>query len=86
MERRRPVRAGGTGIRKSTIIGLTPLAWLADVVLVGARLGKLVELVNEHDLEWVSALDARYSGLVAKTPWIASITIARLDKSGGAAG
>jgi hypothetical protein len=58
----------------------------ADVVLVGARLGKLVDLVNEHDLDWVAVLDARYSNLVAKSPWIASITIARLDKSGSAAG
>jgi hypothetical protein len=56
----------------------------ADVVLVGARLGKLVDLVNEHDLDWVAALDARYSPLAGKAPWIASITIARIDKQDGA--
>lgn len=58
----------------------------ADVVLVGARLGKLVELLQEHDLDSVSVVDARYANLLAKSPWVASIAIARLDKSGGAAG
>ena len=58
----------------------------ADVVIVGARLGKLVELVNEHALDSVSVVDARYASLLAKSPWVASIAIARLDKSGGAAG
>jgi hypothetical protein len=58
----------------------------ADVVLVGARLGKLVDLVNEHDLDWVAALDARDSPLASKAPWIASITIARIDKQDGATG
>jgi len=58
----------------------------ADVVLVGARLGKLVELVNEHDLNSVSVVDARYAGMLTKSPWVASIAIARLDKSGSAAG
>jgi len=58
----------------------------ADVVLVGARLGKLVELINEHDLGSVSAVDARYANLLVRAPWVASIAIARLDKSSGAAG
>lgn len=58
----------------------------ADVVLVGARLGKLVDLVNEHDLEWVAVVDARHAGLLARALWVASIAINRLDKSGGAAG
>jgi len=58
----------------------------ADVVMVGARLGKLVELINEHDLGSVSAVDARYANLLVRAPWVASIAIARLDKSGSAAG
>lgn len=53
----------------------------ADVVLVGARLGKLVELINEHDLGSVSVVDARHAGLLARAPWVASIAIAPLDKS-----
>lgn len=57
----------------------------ADVVLVGARFGKLVELVHEHDLEWVAVVDARHAGLLARAPWVASIAINRLDKSGGSA-
>ena len=57
----------------------------ADVVLVGARLAKLVELINEHDLASVSVVDARHAGLLARAPWVASIAIARLDKSSGAA-
>jgi hypothetical protein len=56
------------------------------VVLVGARFGKLVELVHEHDLEWVAVVDARHAGLLARAPWVASIAVNRLDKSGGAAG
>jgi hypothetical protein len=57
----------------------------ADVVIVSARLGKPVELINEHDLGSVSAADARYVNLLVRAPWVASIAIARLDKSGGAA-
>jgi hypothetical protein len=58
----------------------------ADVVIVGARLGKLVELLNEHDLGSVSVVDARYAATLGKQPWVASIVIARLDKSSGVAG
>lgn len=58
----------------------------ADVVLVGARLAKLVDLIHEHDLDWVAVVDARHAGLLARAPWVATIAIARLDKSGGAAG
>ena len=58
----------------------------ADVAIVGARLGKLVELINEHGLASVSALDARYAGTVGRGPWVASITIARLDRPGGGLG
>jgi len=58
----------------------------ADVVIVGARLGKLVDLLNEHDLGSVSVVDARYAGMLVRSPWVASITIARLDKSISAAG
>ena len=56
----------------------------ADVAIVGARLGKLVDLINEHGLASVSAVDARYAGTVGRGPWVAKITIARIDKPGGA--
>jgi hypothetical protein len=46
----------------------------------------LVELINEHDLGSVSVVDARYAGTPGKQPWVASIAIACLDKSTGAAG
>jgi hypothetical protein len=58
----------------------------ADVVIVGARLGKLVELINEHGLASVSAQDARYAGTVGRGPWVAKITIARIDKPGAGLG
>jgi hypothetical protein len=58
----------------------------ADVAIVGTRLGKLVELINEHGLASVSAVDARYAGTVGRGPWVASITIARLDKPGAGLG
>ncbi|MDD2763857.1 MAG: hypothetical protein PHE83_07800 [Opitutaceae bacterium] len=50
------------------------------MVVTGARLGKLVDLINEHGLASVSAQDARYAGTVGRGPWVAKITIARLDK------
>ena len=58
----------------------------ADVVVTGARLGKLVELINEHGLASVSAVDARYAGTVGRGPWVAKITIVRIDKPGGILG
>jgi hypothetical protein len=56
------------------------------VVITGARLGKLVDLINEHGLASVSAVDARYAGTVGRGPWVGAITIARLDKLGGIPG
>jgi len=58
----------------------------ADVVIRGARLGKLVEAVHERALAAVMPLDARYAGTLGKQPWVASVEISRLDKSNGAAG
>jgi hypothetical protein len=58
----------------------------ADVVIRGARLGKLVEAVHERALAAVMPLDARYAGTLGKQPWVASVAISRLDKSNGAAG
>jgi len=52
----------------------------ADVVVTGARLAKLVDLVNEHDLDSVSALDARYAGTLGSNPWVAKIAIAHIGK------
>lgn len=58
----------------------------ADVAIVGARLGKLVELISAHNLTSVSAQDARYAGTVGRGPWVARIAIARIDKPSGALG
>lgn len=57
----------------------------ADVVLRGARLGKLVEAINDRALAAVMPVDARYAGTLGKQPWVASVTIARIDKQGGTA-
>jgi hypothetical protein len=58
----------------------------ADVVVFGARLGKLVEAVNERSLASVMPLDARYADILGRQPWVARVTIARIDKANGAAG
>jgi len=65
---------------------LTQAFSTADVAIVGTRLGKLVELINEHGLTSVSAVDARYAGTVGRGPWVARITIARIDKPGAIVG
>ena len=58
----------------------------ADVVIFGARLVRLTDLLREHKLAVVRPLSGRYSNLEPTQPWVAEIVIARLDKSGGAAG
>ncbi len=58
----------------------------ADVVLTGARLAKLIELLHDHSLGSVTPLDARYSNALGKAPWVARIVVSRIDKSGSAAG
>jgi hypothetical protein len=58
----------------------------ADVVVFGARLGKLVEAVNERSLAAVLPLDARYADTLARQPWVGRVTISRIDKSNGAVG
>lgn len=52
----------------------------ADVVVLGARLGKLVEALNEHVLATVMPLDARYANALGQRPWVARIVISRIDK------
>jgi hypothetical protein len=52
----------------------------ADVVIVGARLGKLVELIGTHDLAAVSVLDARYAGTLGRDPWVGGITVTHIGK------
>jgi hypothetical protein len=47
----------------------------ADVVLVGARLSLLVELLGNNNLASVTALDARFAETLGKNPWVAKITI-----------
>ncbi len=54
----------------------------ADVVVTGARLGRLAEALRDHSLEWVAALDPRYAATFGRNPWVAAITIARMDKTG----
>jgi len=58
----------------------------ADVVLLGARLARLVELLHDHSLGAVTPLDARYSNALGKAPWVARIVVSRIDKSTGAPG
>ena len=58
----------------------------ADVVVLGARLGKLVEAIHERSLEAITPLGARYAEALGQKPWVASVVISRLDKSNGAAG
>ena len=58
----------------------------ADVVMVGARLVRLTDLVREHKLAVVRTLPGRYSELEPHQSFVAEIVIRRLDKSGGAAG
>jgi hypothetical protein len=57
----------------------------ADVVVTGARLAKLADLIKTHELASVSALDARYANADAGQPWVGKIAIERLDKPGGGA-
>ncbi len=57
----------------------------ADVVVLGARLAKLVELIQAHELASVIALDARYANADGGQPWVGKIAIERFDKSGGGA-
>jgi hypothetical protein len=56
----------------------------ADVVILGARLARLVELIGSHELAAVVAVDVRYANAEAAQPWVASIAINRLDKPGSA--
>ncbi len=62
----------------------------ADVIVRGARLAPLVELLAAHKLAALEALasdvGARYANLQPSEPWVAVITIARLDRPGSAAG
>jgi len=58
----------------------------ADVVIFGARLVRLTDLLREHKLAVVRPLSGRYSNLEPTQPWVAEIVIARIDKSGGAPG
>jgi hypothetical protein len=47
----------------------------ADVVLVGARLGGLIEPVTNASVASVTALDAHFAGALGKDPWVSKITI-----------
>lgn len=57
----------------------------ADVVVFGARLAFLVDLLRDHKLAAVWPLAERYSNLEPSQPFVSAITIRMLDKSGGAA-
>jgi hypothetical protein len=56
----------------------------ADVVVLGARLGKLLESIAEQSLAAVVPLDARYQATLGRGPWVASIAVNRIDEPGGA--
>lgn len=58
----------------------------ADVVVFGARLSHLVELLREHKLMAVSAMAERYVNLDTSQPFVSAIAIRPLgDKAGDAA-
>ena len=57
-----------------------------DVVILGARLVHLSNLLCEHKLAVVRPVSGRYSHLNPDHAWVAEILVRRLDKSGGAAG
>ena len=57
----------------------------ADVVMVGARLVRLSDLVREHKLAVVRTLPDRYSELEAHQSFVAEIVIRPLGKHGGSA-
>ena len=54
----------------------------ADVVILGARLGQLADLVSAHELKSVTALEPRYAGAVGRQPFVARIEIRPLGKGG----
>ena len=54
----------------------------ADVVMVGARLGRIVEAIREQALAAVLPLPDRYNQTLGKAPWVAAIAVTRIEKSG----
>jgi hypothetical protein len=52
----------------------------ADVVILGWRLGRLVDLLRENNLATVHVLSKRYADLDRTRPFVASITITPISK------
>jgi hypothetical protein len=57
----------------------------ADVVIFGARLVRLTDLLREHKLAVVRSLSGRYRHVESSAPWVGEIAVRRLDKSERAA-
>jgi len=53
----------------------------ADVVVLGARLVRLTDLLREHKLAVVRSLSGRYRHVESSAPWVGEIAVRRLDKS-----
>jgi hypothetical protein len=53
----------------------------ADVVILGARLVRLTDLLREHKLAVVRAISERYRNAESAAPWVGEIAVRRLDKS-----
>jgi hypothetical protein len=53
----------------------------ADVVIMGWRLGRLVDLLRENDLATVHVLPKRYADLDRVRPFVASIIITPISRS-----
>jgi len=53
----------------------------ADVVIMGARLVRLTDLLREHKLAVVRSLSGRYRNVESAAPWVGEIAVRRLDKS-----
>lgn len=54
----------------------------ADIVLVGARLSKLADAIDDQILTAVIPVDARYEQTLGRSPWVAEITVTRIGKNG----
>jgi hypothetical protein len=53
----------------------------ADVVILGARLVRLTDLLREHKLAVMRSLSGRYRNVESAAPWVGEIAVRRLDKS-----
>jgi hypothetical protein len=51
------------------------------VVILGARLVRLTDLLREHKLAVVRVIAERYRHVESAAPWVGDIAVRRLDKA-----